>query len=216
MQLGNMREDYQQGELLESEVSSNPFKQFENWFQTALTSDLTEPNAMLIATVNGDGSPSMRTVLMKDFSEAGFVFYTNFNSRKGKDIEANPQVALLFYWGTLERQIRIEGRAERVPSEIADGYFHSRPRSSQIGAHASPQSQVIPDRDFLQDQLRDLEAQFADHEIPRPEHWGGYCIKPVYFEFWQGRSSRLHDRICYRQIQTKGKPSHWQVERLAP
>jgi pyridoxamine 5'-phosphate oxidase len=210
---GNLRVDYQADELLESNAPTNPFELFSNWFQAAKDSDCPEPNAMIVATVTAEGTPAARVVLLKQVTEQGFVFYSNYDSRKGRELAANPKAAVVFNWLELERQVRIEGRVEKAPPEMSTDYFHSRPKKSQIGAWVSPQSQEIPDREFLEQRQTDVEAKYADvDELPRPEHWGGYVVVPTLIEFWQGRSSRLHDRLAYRV----GVDGDWERVRLAP
>jgi len=207
-----LREDYRAKTLEITEVHANPIQQFNEWFQAALESQIKEANAMTIATVDAQGKPAARIVLLKGFDENGFIFYTNYDSRKGQELAINPNIAVVFLWKDLERQIRIEGVAEKVAPAVSLNYFQSRPKGSQIGAWASPQSQVIPDRSVLEQNVLDLKEKYKDAEnLPIPNHWGGYQIKPTLIEFWQGRSSRLHDRICYTLIENK-----WKIERLAP
>ncbi|MBU0695711.1 MAG: pyridoxamine 5'-phosphate oxidase, partial [Bacteroidetes bacterium] len=182
------------------------------WFTEALNAEVLEPNAMTLATANTNGIPSARIVLLKEFTNEGFVFYTNYNSQKGKEIESNPYAALIFFWADLERQIRIEGVVEKVSEEESNQYFNSRPKGSQLGALTSPQSETINSREFLEKKLADLEKQYEDKEVIKPEHWGGYRVIPNRIEFWQGQSNRLHDRIVYIQ----GKDKNWKFERLAP
>lgn len=207
--LNNLRKNYQKGELLESKVNPNPFKQFDKWFEEALSSNIYEPNAMILATA-ADNRPSARVVLLKGFDENGFKFYTNYNSRKGKEISINPNAALLFYWMELERQIRIEGRIEKLSKEESLEYFNSRPLDSRYGALASSQSEIIPDREYLEKKFSELKEKYGDNP-PMPDNWGGFILKPVLFEFWQGRSNRLHDRIVYEK-----KESNWNIYRLSP
>jgi len=196
--LQDLREDYRKSTLEEKNAAQNPFKQFNHWFQEALNAKIPEPNAMTIATVNQAGLPSARVVLLKGFDEKGFIFYTNYNSQKGRELVENPNCAVVFNWLELERQIRIEGIVEKLSPEASTDYFHKRPKKSQFGAWASPQSQVIETRDILEKNLQDLQAKYVDSEnLPRPEHWGGFRIKATRIEFWQGRSSRLHDRLNY-------------------
>lgn len=206
----DLREDYQQGELLEQNLPSDPFPLFREWFQHAVETKQPEPNAMTLATSTSDGQPSARIVLLKEFDERGFVFYTNYHSHKGHEIEHNPHVALVFLWLGLERQIRIQGKATRISAAESDAYFHSRPRKSRLGAHASPQSQVITSRAILDQRWQQFDQAFTG-DVPRPENWGGYRVEPTMIEFWQGRSSRLHDRIVYNHVD-RG----WQITRLAP
>jgi pyridoxamine 5'-phosphate oxidase len=207
-----LRREYKQQGLTEADLAADPTEQFRLWFGVALASNLPEPNAMTVATATPDGRPSARTVLLKGFDERGFVFYTNYRSRKGRELAANPRAALVFYWPELERQIRIEGQVERVSPEESDAYFHSRPPGSQLGAIVSQQSEVIPNRQLLEERMRELTNQYRDQQIPRPAHWGGYRLRPDVIEFWQGRPSRLHDRLRYR----KGDDGRWIVERLSP
>lgn len=208
----DMRQDYSRSELLESSASNDPFQQFDKWFHEAKEGGIVEPNAMTIATANKEGVPSARLVLMKEYSSEGVVFYTNYNSHKGHDLAENPKASLLFYWELLQRQVRIEGTVEKVPAYQSDEYFSVRPLGSRIGALASPQSSVIADREVLEQKVTELEAQYKEEDaVPRPEHWGGYIVKPTYFEFWQGRSSRLHDRLAYRL-----ENGVWTRVRLAP
>lgn len=210
--LADLRRNYALESLLESDVAPNPFVQFDKWFNEALQAQVPEPNAMTLATATAEGRPSARTVLLKGFDEAGFVFFTNYESRKGRELSANPQAALLFVWLELERQILIEGLVEKIPAAESEAYFISRPRGSQLGAWASPQSRVIASREVLEQNLLDLEQQYRDAAVlPTPEHWGGYRVSPNTFEFWQGRESRLHDRIRYTK-----SGLDWQIERLAP
>lgn len=208
-----LRKDYMRNELNESGVADNPLSQFTVWMNEALHAGLPEPNAMTLATVGLDLKPSSRVVLLKSFDQRGFVFYTNYHSRKGRQIEVNPQVALSFFWAELERQVRIEGRVELTSADESDAYYLSRPEGARLGAHASPQSSPIPNRDLLETRLRELELLYADQDIPRPNHWGGYRVVPERFEFWQGRASRLHDRIVYLRSETEGL---WSKQRLAP
>ncbi|MEM6321546.1 MAG: pyridoxamine 5'-phosphate oxidase [Bacteroidota bacterium] len=207
-----LREDYRAKTLEITDVDANPFQQFKVWFQEALDSSVKEANAMTIATVNEAGQPSARIVLLKGFDENGFVFYTNYNSQKGRELAANPNIAAVFLWKDLERQIRIEGMAKKITRQASLAYFQSRPKGSQIGAWASPQSQVISDRSILEKNVEQLQATYQNEEsLPIPDHWGGYVIQPQLIEFWQGRSSRLHDRICYT-----ASGNEWKIERLAP
>jgi pyridoxamine 5'-phosphate oxidase len=197
--------------LSEDTVLKNPFEQFKIWFEDAANKGLEEYNAMTLATTNKKGRPTARIVLLKAVEDNEFVFYTNYNSRKGKNLEDNPYAALVFFWQPFHRQVRIEGKVKKISSSRSDRYFHSRNRGSQLGAVLSPQSEVIENRDFLDQQLARLNDEFSDAIIPRPKHWGGYAIKPTLIEFWQGRPNRLHDRIAYRY---EGKD--WKIERLAP
>ena len=218
--IADLRQDYQLKALDTSDVDNNPFVQFSKWFDEALKSEILEPNAMTLATVSAEGKPSARIVLLKGIQtpkgineESGFVFYTNYDSHKGKDMAANPHVALCFNWLDLQRQIRIEGTVKKIDPLVSEDYFNTRPKASRIGALASPQSQIVPNRAFLEENFNNLIEKYADTEgVPRPENWGGYIVKPTMIEFWQGRRSRLHDRICYI-MQENGS---WKIERLAP
>ncbi len=209
--LQNLRQEYRSAELSEQDVDQNPTSQFKKWFQQALDAKLYEPNVMTLATSSLEGIPSARIVLLKGFDENGFVFYTNYESHKGRELQENPRAALVFFWAELERQVRIEGTVSKVAPEISTEYFHSRPHGSQIGAMVSPQSQVIKSRDELENHIIILKEKYADQEIPRPQHWGGYVVKPHCMEFWQGRPSRLHDRIRFKLVD-----GNWIIDRLAP
>lgn len=207
-----IREDYSKGELSEKDVLENPFQQFNIWFEQAIEAKAMEPNAMVISTINQEGYPSSRVVLLKDMKDNGFSFFTNYTSQKGLDISKNNKVSLLFFWPELQRQVRLEGVVEALPHEDSNEYFASRPKGSQIGAWASPQSATIADRAYLEGRVDHYQNEFAAlEEVPRPEFWGGYLVKPIRFEFWQGRSSRLHDRIVYSM-----ENDIWTIIRLAP
>jgi pyridoxamine 5'-phosphate oxidase len=208
-ELAEMRRDYTLEHMEEPEVDPNPFVQLDQWITRAREFSVVEANAMVLATVDQHNHPSARTVLLKDLDERGLVFFTNYESRKGRDIASNPSVALVFNWLPLERQVRIEGTVERVSAEESDAYFAIRPRGSQIGAAASPQSEPVPDREWLEKRFARLEAN--DEPIARPEHWGGYRVSPRMFEFWQGRPNRLHDRLRYDMTD-----HGWEIVRLAP
>lgn len=212
-ELSRLREDYQQHALDECEVGDNPFSFFEKWFHQAVQSEEKDSNAMVLSTMSEDGWPHSRVVLLKGLEEESFVFYTNYNSQKGKDIASQPKAALLFHWKSLERQVRIEGWVEKVDEKTATDYFHSRPKGSQIGALASTQSEKIANRAWLEERYAALDAQFQNEEVPKPTHWGGYTVKPLKIEFWQGRSSRLHDRIVFSR---NNATEAWQINRLAP
>jgi pyridoxamine 5'-phosphate oxidase len=205
------RIDYAQRSLSESDVDADPFHQFRTWFDQAIAAKAHEPNAMTLATATTDGVPSARIVLLKDLTAQGFSFFTNYQSHKGHELESNPRAALVFYWPELERQIRIEGSVSRTTIEESDDYFSRRPVKSRVGSAASPQSQIVPNRQFLESRFHELESLHPDGNIPRPSHWGGYRVSPTRFEFWQGRPSRLHDRIEY----AKASP-HWLIRRIAP
>ncbi len=209
--LKKIRQEYTQHSLDESEVDSNPFTQFKNWFREALESEVKEPNAMSLATIDSMAKPHNRIVLLKGFDEEGFTFFTNYQSNKGTEIEGNSSVAVCFFWVELERQIRIEGKAKKLSRAESEEYFKTRPKMSQIGALASNQSEIVPDRNHLDDRFNELAKKFSDGDIPMPETWGGYRIYPEYFEFWQGRRSRLHDRIAYSK-----EDLSWSIKRLSP
>ena len=207
-----IRKTYLQGKLDENDLFQDPLAMFYQWWDEAIDAEVPEPNAMTIATVQSNGQPTARVVLLKGATEEGFEFYTNYNSQKARDLEKNPLVAIVFLWKELERQIRVEGVAEKIVKEKSQVYFQSRPRGSQIGAWASPQSEVIPDREFLEQNLEKIAARFENVDpLPCPEFWGGYVVKPHLMEFWQGRPDRLHDRFRYLKNETG-----WKVERLAP
>ncbi|WP_432711652.1 pyridoxamine 5'-phosphate oxidase [Pedobacter sp.] len=209
--LQNLRQEYRSAALSEHEVDKNPIVQFMVWFTDAMEAKTFEPNVMTLATADRTGKPSARIVLLKGFNEEGFTFYTNYQSHKGKELEENPQAALVFFWAELERQVRIEGTVTKIDPEVSDQYFHSRPLGSQIGAIASPQSSIIENRYILENKVKDLTEQLQNKAIERPEHWGGYLVKPTLIEFWQGRPSRLHDRINYELVN-----GNWNINRLAP
>lgn len=198
--------------LLESDLDKNPFRQFGRWFEDAKQRQPLMPESMVVSTCGADGVVTSRVCLLKGFSDHGFVFFTNYNSRKGSQLGENPRVSLCFFWAALERQVRIEGAAVKTTAEESDAYFASRPRGSQIGAWASCQSQVIPGRGDLDQRFAELEASYRERQIPRPPHWGGYRVIPVEIEFWQGRQDRLHDRFVYRLRE----PKDWIIERLSP
>jgi pyridoxamine 5'-phosphate oxidase len=207
----NGKKNNQSNELNETSVDKNPFVQFTKWYECVLNSKLNEPTSMMLSTADVNGNPSARIVLLKDIDESGFIFYTNYGSRKGKDLKENPKAALTFFWDELRRQIRIEGRIEKISRESSKEYFSSRPHESQIGAWVSEQSSVIPNREILENKFDELEEKFGNKEIPLPEFWGGYKVIPNYFEFWQGRENRLHDRICYNK-----ENDEWKIFRIAP
>lgn len=213
LSLADVREEYDRAPLSEKNCDSNPVVQFERWFREVQASGCKEPNAMNLATASRDGRPSARIVLLKEVSDAGFVFFTNYTSRKAADIETNPFAALTFYWPELERQVRVEGRVERILRARTAEYFRSRPKGSRLGAWASHQSQVLAGRDALDARWSELQEQYADSDdVPVPEFWGGYCVSPQIIEFWQGRPNRMHDRLRYRRAGER----QWLVERLAP
>lgn len=208
--IAQLRKNYTFGQLSETDVPHDPLPLFQLWFDQAVKAQCPEPNSMTLATADQAGNPSARIVLLKGADQNGFTFFTNYESQKGRELAIRPQAALLFHWHELERQVRIKGLVERVSAAESDEYFHSRPAASRIGAWASPQSSAIPSREFLEEAEKRYQAEFGDAP-PRPAHWGGYCLKPTEIEFWQGRPSRLHDRIHY-QLDT----ANWKIERLAP
>lgn len=212
MNLADIRKEYTKQDLSRKQVKEDPIEQFQVWMDEAMKSGVLEPTAMNVATVDANGRPSSRILLLKGVEEGKFVFYTNYESRKGQQIAQNPFAALNFFWPELERQVRVEGKAEKLASPFSDAYFQSRPRLSRIGAHASPQSQEIPNRFFIEKRVAELGIKFALGEVPRPAHWGGYGLVPDRIEFWQGRPSRLHDRILF----VKQDDSSWHIARLAP
>jgi len=211
--LSNYRKSYEKSELLESMIDENPMMQFQKWFyETEEFGGVEEVNAMTVSTIGLDGFPKSRIVLLKKYDEYGFTFVTNYDSEKGKALLQNPQVCLSFFWPSVERQVIIKGIAEKQTEAYSEGYFHSRPKGSQIGTVVSPQSTVIPNREFLDEKLKELESQFDTKEVNRPENWGGVLVKPISIEFWQGRANRLHDRIRYTLLES----GDWKIERLAP
>ncbi len=218
--IADLRQDYLLQSLDIGDVDVNPFVQFAKWFEDTMRAEVLEPNAMTLATATPDGKPSARIVLLKglefhhpELQTGGFVFYTNYHSQKGEEMAMNPHVALCFNWLDLQRQVRIEGTITKVSDDISTEYFNSRPKLSRIGAWVSNQSKVVPNRAFLEEKFKVLSEKYADTEgVPRPEHWGGYIVKPSKIEFWQGRRSRLHDRICYTKLENE----EWKIERLAP
>lgn len=209
--VAELRRDYTKTELNESAVKDDPIQQFEQWFKQALSADLLDPNAMTLATATKDGRPSSRIVLLKGVDDQGFRFYSNYNSRKGRELDENPRAALCFYWPPLERQVRIEGPVQKLSREESANYFQQRPRLSQIGAWASQQSTEVESRDELVARFNKMKKRFRDEEVPLPDFWGGYILQPVRIEFWQGRKGRMHDRICYKK-----EEGRWTKMRLAP
>ena len=211
--LGNYRKSYEKSALTEDAISDNPMALFQKWFyEVEASNTVDETNTMAIATIGLDGYPKTRVVLLKRYTYEGFIFYTNYDSEKGKSIAANPHVCLSFFWHSMERQVIIKGTAEKIPENLSDGYFESRPDGSKLGAIVSDQSEVIASRAVLEDKLKTLEKKYEGKEIPRPNYWGGYLVRPVSIEFWQGRPNRLHDRIRY----TLQEDFDWKIERLAP
>lgn len=211
MSVADIRKTYTVGALNESDVLSDPITQFKVWLDEAIQAEMLEPTAMTLATATKDGKPSARTVLLKNVDERGFVFYSNYESRKANELEENPQAALLFFWDRLERQVRIEGKMSKVSRETSENYFKSRPHGSQLGAWVSKQSEVIANREVLEEKMLELEKTFTEGAVPLPEFWGGYVLAPSSIEFWQGRPSRLHDRLRYSKV-SQG----WKIERLSP
>lgn len=211
MSVADLRKIYQQGALLEADALASPIDQFGVWFEKALEDNLLDANAMTLATVDARGRPTARIVLLKDFDERGFVFYTNYESHKGRELSLHPYASLLFFWASHERQVRIEGRVEKVSAEQSDTYYRSRPLASRIGAWASDQSTEIPRREFLRERESEFRQKLGE-DPPRPDHWGGFRVIPDAFEFWQGRPSRLHDRLAYRPDEDNG----WRIVRLSP
>lgn len=205
----NIRTDYVKNELNFDDLTTHPFELFKSWMTDALK-QVSEPNAFVFSTVNSEGKPSSRVLLLRDLDDKGFNFFTNYNSQKSQDIESNPFVCMNFFWYESERQVRVSGRIEKLPVEASDDYFQSRPYESKIGAWSSPQSSIIQSREILDKNVKDFSSQYTD-DVPRPPHWGGYCIVPDKIEFWQGRSSRLHDRFVYSL-----EGEEWKIERLAP
>ncbi|SHM33669.1 Pyridoxamine 5'-phosphate oxidase [Chitinophaga jiangningensis] len=210
--IADLRKDYIMASLDEHDVAKEPLQQFSRWWNDATTGEVEEANAMTLATSTPDGHPSARIVLLKSFDDEGFLFFTNYDSQKGEEMAANPHVSLLFFWRELERQVRIVGTVSKAPAAVSDAYYNSRPEGSRIGAIASPQSRVISDRSVLEEEVARLTGKYAGNTPVRPDYWGGYIVKPASLEFWQGRSSRLHDRIRYT-LQGDG---NWKIERLAP
>lgn len=210
--LSNYRKSYEKSQLLENEIDSNPMMQFQKWFyEVEAFGGVDEVNAMTVSSIGLDGFPKSRVVLLKSYNENGFVFYTNYNSEKGKAISENPNVCLSFFWPSIERQVIIKGIAKKLDDVVSDNYFESRPDGSKLGALVSPQSEVISSREFLDAHLKDLEIEYDNKPILRPKHWGGYVVEPISIEFWQGRANRLHDRIRYSL-----NDLNWNIERLAP
>jgi pyridoxamine 5'-phosphate oxidase len=214
MSIADLRQEYARSELDREHIDDDPIKQFEAWFDEALEAEVEEPNAMTLATASADGRPSARIVLLKGLDERGFVFYSNYESRKGTELAQNPRASLVFWWEPLERQVRITGDVERLPEDESTEYFHSRPQGSQLGAWASPQSHVIDARSVLHERLEAVREQFGEGDVPRPTHWGGYVVRPLEIEFWQGRPNRLHDRLRFRRDAVDA--ADWTLERLAP
>jgi pyridoxamine 5'-phosphate oxidase len=212
MSLDDLRREYTRRGLREADLASDPFSQFDAWFAEVTQADIREPNAMTLATATQDGQPSARMVLLKGVDARGFVFFTNYESRKGRELSANPRAALVFFWVDLERQVRVEGQIERVSAAESDVYFASRPEGSQLGAWASQQSATLPDRGRLEARYEELRAQYEGQEVPRPPFWGGFRVVPETVEFWQGRVNRLHDRLRYR----RSGDGSWVIERLSP
>lgn len=209
--ISDLRQEYCQQGIDQATLNPNPFEQFRLWFDQVCDAGLLEPNAMTLATVSAAGKPSARMVLLKDFDQRGFTFFTNYSSRKGEQLAQTPFAALVFWWAGLERQVRVEGSVEKVSDQESDDYFQRRPWGSRLGAWVSDQSQPIGDLALLDQRLQALETKYKDQEIPRPSHWGGYRVMPTLIEFWQGRPNRLHDRLCYRR-----QAEDWIIERLSP
>jgi pyridoxamine 5'-phosphate oxidase len=212
MDMDNPRSEWSLKGLSEADLDPDPFRQFRAWYDLAVTVEQRLPDAMTLATATPDGKPSARMVLLKGFDERGFVFFTNYESRKGQELAANPYAALVFHWKALDRQVRIEGSVERIAPAESDAYYQSRPWGSRVSAYISPQSQVIGGRDVLEDKAQKVREQYPDEALPRPPYWGGYRLVPTWIEFWQNRPNRLHDRLCYRRL----ADGRWQIERLAP
>lgn len=209
--VAQLRRDYTKTVLVESEVFENPIDQFLEWFEQALAAELIDPNAMTLSTATPKGAPSSRIVLLKGVDKKGFRFFTNYNSRKGRELNENPQAALCFYWAPLERQVRIEGKVQKLNAEDSEAYFQRRPRLSRLGAWASKQSSKVDSREQLEARFKEIKKRFEDKDVPLPDFWGGYLLKPTRIEFWQGRESRMHDRICYEK-----EKEDWIKFRLAP
>ena len=212
MSIADLRRQYTLTGLHERDLDSSPFKQFEKWFQQALSAELLDTNAMTLATASREGKPSARVMLLKDFDETGFVFFTNYASRKGRELDENPYAASVFFWAELERQVRINGKVSRISREESEEYFHSRPAGNQLGAWASYQSEVIGEPAELENRMKELESRYEGRTIPMPPNWGGFLLSPDTFEFWQGRPNRLHDRLRYTLL----AEGQWRIERLSP